>query len=290
MLQRIKNNAKYIKSRFTLIASMIFGLISIIQLFIGWEVFGIDEKNIKCKIIIFLLILLFCVITALIWVIFFSNQTTVYSKDEIEIIVKYDNLMKIAFPKKQSEEKIIVIAVNRCFDTEISQDLIRDKTVHGQFLKHFVSNDSDKQQLDNAIEDSMQKFAVPYEMLERSEKRYGKLKRYPLGSVARINGKNGVTFFLLALTEFDVNCVAHCNKHQYVECLLKIFEFYDAHGQGKELYLYPMGTGMARTGLSKNEALETVVVLTKISKEYLKTKTTIIVDKKNKNEIAISNI
>ena len=111
-----------------------------------------------------------------------------------------------------------------------------------------------------------------------------------LGSIARIRGRNGVTFFLLALTEFDKDCKAHCDKHQYVECLLKLFEYYDAHGQGMNLYLYPMGTNMARTGLSKKEALEAVIMLTKISKEHLKSKTTIIVDKRCKNEISINDI
>ena len=126
--------------------------------------------------------------------------------------------------------------------------------------------------------------------LERSNKRYGNLDRYPLGSIARINGENGVTFFLLALTEFDKECKAQCNKHQYVECMLKLFEYYDSHGQGMELYLYPMGAGMARTGLSKKEALEATVMLTKLSKEHLKSKTTIVVDKRCKNEISITDL
>lgn len=93
--------------------------------------------------------------------------------------------------------------------------------MHGQFLQKFIKNDSDRLQLDSEIETSLQEFDIPYEVLNRSDKRYGKLKRYPLGSVARINGKNGITFFLLALTEFDINCVAHCNKHEYVDSMLK---------------------------------------------------------------------
>ena len=80
------------------------------------------------------------------------------------------------------------------------------------------------------------------------------------------------------------------DKHQYFDCILKLFEYYDKHGQGKELYLYPMGTAMSRTGLSKKEALESIVLLTQISKNYLKCKTTIIVDKKCKNEISITDL
>lgn len=290
MFGRIRHNIKYICSRFSLLTAMAFGLISTLQMFVGWDILGIKEEDIRHKIFILIAILLGCAIISIIWAGFLSNEITVLKKDEVEIIVKYDDLMKIAFPKRQKEERIVVIATNRCFDTIVDQNLIRDKSVHGQFLKRFANNDITRRNLDSAIDASMQEFGIDCEMLDRSQKRYGKLKRYPLGSVARINGNNGVTFFLLALTEFDVNCVAHCDKHQYVDCLLKLFEYYNVHGQGKDLYLYPMGTSMARTRLSKKEALEATVVLTKISNEYLKAKTTIVVDKNNKNDISITDI
>lgn len=290
MLLRIKNNAKYIFTCFTLISSVVFGLISTLQMFIDWNSLGIQNDNIRCKIIIFGLIVIGCIVLALIGGILFSRNKTIFSKDEVKIVVKYGDLLKLAFPSKYSDERIVVIAVNRCFDTIVNQDIIKAESVHGQFLQKFAPDDSSRQRLDNAIESSLREFDIPYESLDRTNKRYGKLKRYPLGSVARITGENGVTFFLLALTTFDLNCVAHCNKHEYVECILKLFEYYDAHGQGHDLYLYPMGTKMARTGLSKVEALETTVTLAQISKENLKSKTTIIVDKRNKNEIPIMNL
>ncbi len=290
MLLRIKNNAKYIFTCFTVISSIVFGLLSILQMFVNWDIFGVENDDTKCKITIFCIILVGCMVLALIQFIFFSNSKSIFLKDEVEIIVKYGDLLKIAFPKKSKGDKIVVIAVNRCFDTVINQDIIKVDSVHGQFLKLFVADDLARQRLDNAIEASLQEFGTPYETLNRSDKRYGKLKRYPLGSVARIDGENGITFFLLALTKFDLDCVAHCNKHEYVECLLRLFEYYDAHGQGRDIYLYPMGTKMARTGLSKKEALETTVTLTKISKEHLRAKTTIIVDRRNKNEISIMDL
>lgn len=290
MLNRIRINFKYIVSKFTLIASMVFGTMSIIQIFIDWDIIGIKSNDLNCKIRILFVILGICIIISVIWGVLLSNKKTIYSVDDVEIIVKYGDLMQSAFPHKQKGERIVVIAVNCCFDTIVDQNIIRKDTVHGQFLMNYANTDDKRKLLNDQIEKSLEEFDVPYKNLDKSQKKYGKLKRYPLGSVARINGENGVVFFLLALTEFDINCVAHCNKHQYVDCLLKLFEYYDEHGQGKDLYLYPMGTSMARTGLTKEEALESVTVLTKISKEHLKSKTTIIVDKKCKNEISISNL
>lgn len=288
MINRIKNNIRYIFARFTLIVSIVFALISGIQMFIDWDNIGIDD--VRNKLAILLGILMLCGIISIIWGMFFANKTTIYSKDDVEIEVMYGDLMKIAFPKKKKKDKIVVIAVNRCFDMIVSQDLIYEGSVHGQFLKRYIHNDSERTIFETAIKKSLADFDYEPVQLERSNKRYGNLDRYPPGSISRINGENGVTFFLLALTEFDKDCKAQCNKHQYVECMLKLFEYYDSHGQGMELYLYPMGTGMARTGISKKEALEATVMLTKLSKEHLKSKTTIVVDKRCKNEISITDL
>jgi len=74
MITRIKNNTKYIFTRFTFIASMIFGLISIMQMFVGWDILGVKEEDTKCKIFIFVMLLVLCIIAALIWGIFFLNK------------------------------------------------------------------------------------------------------------------------------------------------------------------------------------------------------------------------
>lgn len=288
MINRIKNNLHFIFNRFTFVVSIIFALLSGIQMFIDWDNIGIDD--IKNKIAVLLGILMICAIISIVWGMVFANKITIYSKDDVEIEVRYGDLMKIAFPKKKKKDKIVVIAVNCCFDTVVNQDLIFEGSVHGQFLKRYVHNESERAGLEANIKKSLSDFGYKPVRLKRSDKRYGNLDRYPLGSIARINGENGATFFLLALTEFDKDCKAHCNKHQYVECMLKLFEYYDSHGQGMEMYLYPMGTGMARTGLSKKEALEATLMLTELSKEHLKSKTTIVVDKRCKNEISITDL
>lgn len=288
MINRIKNNLHFIFNRFTFVVSIVFALLSGIQMFIDWDNIGIDD--IKNKIAVLLGILMICAIISIVWGMVFANKITIYSKDDVEIEVRYGDLMKIAFPKKKKNDKIVVIAVNRRFDMVVSQDLIYEGSVHGQFIKRYVHNESEMAGLEANIKKSLSDFGYKPVRLKRSDKRYGNLDRYPLGSIARINGENGVTFFLLALTEFDKDCKAHCNKHQYVECMLKLFEYYDSHGQGMEMFLYPMGTGMARTGLSKKEALEATLMLTELSKEHLKSKTTIVVDKRCKNEISITDL
>lgn len=289
MLTRIKINLKFILSKFTIIASSVFGLVSVLQLFIDWSIFGIEDY-IRFKIIILASLVIICFIAALIWGLLSSKEKTILSEDDVKIVVRYDDLIKIAFPQKSQSERIVVIAVNCCYDTIVNDNIIYAGSVHGQFLKRFVTSDEERYILDSEIDKSLKEFDYKYEAISVNKKREGKRKRYPLGSVARIKGQNGVTFFLLALTQFDVNCNAHCDKHQYFDCMLKLFEYYDKHGQGKELYLYPMGTAMSRTGMTQEEALQSIVLLTRISKNYLKTKTTIVVDEKRKNKLSITNL
>lgn len=69
-----------------------------------------------------------------------SNSKPVFSKDEIEIVVKYDGLLKIEFSKIYKKEKMVVIAVNQCSYMIISQGLIKINTGYGQFLQKFVTN------------------------------------------------------------------------------------------------------------------------------------------------------
>lgn len=75
------------------------------------------------------------------------------SKDDVEIEVRYGDLMKIAFPKKK--DKIVVIAVNRCFDMVVNQDIIFEGSVHGQFIKRDVHNDSERAVLESNIKKSL---------------------------------------------------------------------------------------------------------------------------------------
>ena len=184
VISRIKNNIKYIFNQFTLIVSIVFGVISGIQLFVGWESIGIN--NIKYKITALLAILVICGFFSLILGTFFSNKRTIYSKDEVEIEVKYGDLMEIAFPNKMRENRIVVIAVNCCFDMIVNQDLIRENSVHGQFIKRYAHDDIELSDLNNMIEKSLNEFDYNFIQLDRSDKRYGNLKRYPLEPVQNL--------------------------------------------------------------------------------------------------------
>lgn len=67
MLTRIRINIKYILSKFTIIASTIFGVVSILQIFFEWETVGIKNNDLKSKIIVLSVIMTICIVIATVW-------------------------------------------------------------------------------------------------------------------------------------------------------------------------------------------------------------------------------
>lgn len=65
----------------------------------------------------------------------------------------------------------------------VSQDLIREGSVHGQFLRQYSHDDSERAALETAIKRSLAEFDYEYIHLERSNKRYGNLDRYSMWTV-----------------------------------------------------------------------------------------------------------
>ena len=59
----------------------------------------------------------------------------------------------------------------------------------------------------------------PTKVYTRKEKSKGKLERFPIGTVLPIAGGNGLTYYLLALSEFDENLNAQCSKEDFVGCI-----------------------------------------------------------------------
>lgn len=72
MISRIKNNIKYSLTRFTLIVSIVFGLISEIPMFIDQNTIGIDDT--KDKVVILLGILILCGSISMILSMFFVTK------------------------------------------------------------------------------------------------------------------------------------------------------------------------------------------------------------------------
>ena len=127
------------------------------------------------------------------------------------------------------------------------------------WLDRMMKRSNTKKQADNAYvsqdEETLKKRIVE-DLVNRGCKANSN-KEYPLGTVSVVEEANTV-FYLLAASKFDSNNNAHATKEQISQVLNSLVKFYDRNGQGQDLYVPLIGTGMSRSGLSNRESFDEI--------------------------------
>jgi hypothetical protein len=100
--------------------------------------------------------------------------------------------------------------------------------------------------------------------------------RFPIGTVAVIE-HGEVAYYLLALSDFGDDNRARCDAEGVRTALASLADFYDRNGQGDDIYLPLVGTGMSRAGLTYRESLDLIVDAFTGSGAFLAGKATVVV-------------
>lgn len=274
---RVKINCKAIFRVYIRLLGGIFSLLGVISVFFDMQeilpVFWL-------KIISILLMLFITLIIAGTYTIL-TKKVIIRSVIVKEFDVTYGDLFSDTAPIK-------VIPFNRCFDTDVSDTLIAEKTLHGQFINKFFKDDPDS--LDTLIERALNKKSYPSEQVDFNKKPEGKRIRYPFGSIAEIKYDDTI-FYLLALTEFDENLNAHCDCDQYACAINSLLAYYDKHSQGRDIGIPLIGSGdMSRLNKGKQYVLETLVSLIKMNDDKLRGKLKIIVFEGDRDTVSIRDL
>lgn len=293
LFEVLHKNIKNIGKTTLAVAGSLFTVLSIILSFITWEDVGIT--NIYVKVLIFLLILFLSLIVSALWICILKRNCLVWNSGDGKINICYGDIIKLAFPKKGKNKKIVVIPVNTCFDTIVDENLsLYDKplvspaTVHGLWVKAMVKNGFQVKDIDLAIDKYITiKRIVPIKELTRQEKKRGKLKCFENGTIVVVEGKNNIEFFLLALSEFDENNKAQASKEEVINCLKKLLEFYDSNGQGYELYMTLIGTGRSRVGMTHFDSLQTIKSVLSLYSEKIHGSVNIVIYQKDRDKVSI---
>lgn len=132
----------------------------------------------------------------------------------------------------------IVVESNSTFDTRISKELISENSVQGQFTSRYYDGEL---QLDAELNTALNGY--PHENLNGS--RVGKTKRYPLGTVARLNPK-GRTGYFVAIAHINEHGVASGNFDALKNCLAELWLFVGQRGMKEPLVVPVLGTGFTR--------------------------------------------
>lgn len=208
------------------------------------------------------------------------------------VYVQYGDVFSENVVRNPKERRIIVIPVNRCFDTIVDNDLISEKSLQGIALKQlYATGTYDEETLNKAIHyDLNHRQNMKYEKIETNQKRKGNLKRYRVGTVAEIQASSADMYFFLALSTFDSNLTAHTTQEEYVLAVQRLIEYCNARSQGYPVVIPLIGAGLSKTQNEERAILEFIVKLLRMNRSIISNDIHIVVRNSGKEMIPITGL
>ena len=271
-LEIVKINLNAILKCFIKISVSIFSLVGFIAVFIDFSSYFTSWFD--STLCIFVVLLLIC-ITSVIITLFVKKKVVFFNKNQKKVVVAYGDIFKEISPIK-------VIAVNRCFDTEVNDELISINTIHGKWIER-SPDIAIKEQIENSLK------SQGHVGVEVNGKRSGNKLRYPVGTIAEVKDEE-VTYFLLALTEMNENLNAHCTLDDYCVAISKLMSHFDQRGQGNDMVMPIIGGGFSRLDRSEEELLVFMIQLIKIRQNEMRGNIKIIVHESLKSVLSIADL
>jgi hypothetical protein len=145
----------------------------------------------------------------------------------------------------------LVVGSNTTFDTDLTNRIISPASVQGQFTNLYYS---DTRHLDADINHSLN--GLQWE--EVPNKTFGKNRRYPLGTVARISPKDR-TAYLVAIAELNNAAVAHGTLEGLRQSLSSLWQYIAENGELGRIRIPVLGTGLSRLTETRAEIIEDIV-------------------------------
>lgn len=139
-------------------------------------------------------------------------------------------MMKIGFPQRSAKlgKRIVVIPVNTHFDTIVNDEIVASSRLHGQWLNHLCNNGETVDSVTNKIRAQIALQNLVQCHVDLSKK--GNKTACSLGTVIKYDYGRTI-FYLIALSEYDMNLNAHCDKEQFQDVIKPLIVFYNAYGQ-----------------------------------------------------------
>ncbi len=153
-----------------------------------------------------------------------------------------------------SAETNIVIGFCDTFDTEIG-GIIKDKSLQGQFQRDIFQGDAAKlDELLGELLESEKRFSI-----HDPEKLHGKQLRFPIGTTLSL--KQGKQFFPLVYATMgnDLACIP-TPPADITTALFKLWDCVRRYGQNDTVAVPVIGSGPARTGLSRTTLIKMIML------------------------------
>lgn len=274
---------------------IIFTLWGIISLFDPLDEVLQDNVSFVCKLLIGILVLFIVFVITLIiaaCIVYRSKKVCVgESLTKKSVYVKYGDMYSPDIIEKgYNGKRVIVVPVNRCFDTIVDDHLVSHNTQHGQvFQKLYDAKKFTPDSLNSKIYDILKRNTA-YKDLTIKEKPEGNRKRYDVGTTVNLQIDDNLSYYLLGFSYFDEHLNAHTSKDDFVVAVQKLIEFCNQNAQGYPVILPLLGSGLSRTNIGLNDILHYLVDAFAINKDIINNDFYIVVWKGDKDKVAIKGL
>lgn len=258
-----------------------FGIATTVLSFLSWEDVGIAGLAGKAAAVAALLAVAFVASVAELRL---RRTRTVWSNGCAEISVEYGDLFGLAAESRC----MCIIPVNDAFDTlvdepgSVPKPLVSPRTLHGQWVGKALSGGLSLRDIDGRMDDVLAEADVAC-VRERAR---GKGKHYPIGTVAPFV-VGDTTYLLTAVSRFDEDNVAGSAAQDVVAAIASALACHNKIGQGCDLLIPLMGTGMSRAHLSHIDALNLVLSECMLSREILSGRVRVVVYEGDRPKVSI---
>lgn len=164
------------------------------------------------------------------------------------------NLFRFGTGNKKKVRNLVVIPVDCGFKVHVTRNYegvaikeVSEHSVHGQWLTRMALSGISEDEVKTRLASSLHASGIKPDSNGL----------YPLGTVVAFDTRNA-TYLLLAASRFNEKGVAESSKEGIEESLKSLLRYYDENGQGADLYLPLIGTGLSRSRLDKVQSFELI--------------------------------
>lgn len=283
-ISRLKVNSIVLFKYFLSVWGALSAFVSLVLTFVSWEDVGITAYSHK-------LLLLFSLATGSavvsIIMIFIRNKTAIFGDVDKGLLVQYGDIINLGFNNCGKGKKIIVIPTNRCFDLSCEKNLIVENSIHGQWIKKYISSNDSRPKVHQEIESFLSAHNAEFTEVNIKDKKCGYLHRYAPGTIAELYGPNEVIFYLWGVSEFDSDLRANCNDLDYFKALQSLIDYYDTNGQCIDLYCPVFGDHIIRPTKSTDDVLHFMISMFKLNRSKIHGNIHIVVYDQKKSDVPI---
>lgn len=182
----------------------------------------------------------------------YPNSTVrhTYRNPDMTVVVTVGDLF--------DQDTHLVVGFSDTFDTATGQDaIVSPASVQGQLVSRLYGGD--ERSLDRELASALHETA-PSSRERRTDKRRGKLKRYPLGTVAVLGARPRLVF-AVAYSRMGNDQVARSSVDDLWRSLDRLWDAVQRHGQQEAVAMPLVGSGLARLDFLDHETLLRLTLL-----------------------------